>query len=529
MTEEQKPTIQVGKTPQGDLVASTPGSRRMSYLRSWGEVALALLGDPAYRYGTLTLANEVSATVKMQMLNDPIISLASAFICSKLVKAEYEIECRDEQIRRFFEAMYGALHYEFMLQASMAVLFGGVGLIKKFEFDVPEPMNWEDPPVWTGQSTPYICTGFRQTSPVGASPTFDEHTGEFTGFTYSQGKVDRVYALWLTIGRHRAFGQYTGHGRLQDAYADWWLQKFARDLYVVYLQKNIDPSIIVEHPEGESSGTPFSEIARNTGDDVRGGSTVSVPSEVYSVEDPVTGGDKMTTVKQWTIRLLEAKSNVMQFHAIDDHLDARKTLAMCIPPQAFFQVQQQMLGGPTTAQVLGELATDILVMDATEMDMHVNEYVFPTLLKWNFGPDAPPVRKKTVGLAEADRAEMFKVLEILLSKLGSDVARYIDAGGLVHKLGIPENENPQPSTPPAPDVPRPEEQQDENVEEPTESRPLPRRLFELDLDHVGGHEPTLVNITCPLCQFGQANRYEDHGGLCVCLGCGATYDPEVEL
>lgn len=474
--EKSTPTIQIGRTPQGEIVSQTPRAQRSSYLRAWGEVALAMLGDPAYRYGTLTLANEVSASVKMQMLSDPVITLASAFISSKLVKAEYKIECADEQIRRFFEAMYGAFHYEFMLQAAMAVLFGGVGLIKKLEFAVPEPMSPQAPPVWMSQATPYICTGFRQTSPVGSNPTFDEETGEFTGFQHSGGKVDRVYALWVTVGKERAFGKYGGHGRLQNAYTDWWLQKFGRDLYVVYLQKNIDPSIIVEHPEGESGGKSFSEIARDTGDDVRGGSTVSMPSEVYGVEDPATGGERLTAIKQWTIRLLEAKSNVMQFHAIDDHLDARKTLAMCIPPQAFFEVKQQMLGGPTTAQVLGDLAVDLLVMDAVEMDTHVNDYLFPAILAWNFGPDAPPVRKKTVGLSEADRAEMFKVLEILLQKMDSDAERHIDVGGLVHKLGMPENENPAPA-PPKPGEQPPEGPPEAGGEEP-EPAPLPRRLFD---------------------------------------------------
>ncbi len=42
------------------------------------------------------------------------------------------------------------------------------------------------------------------------------------------------------------------------------------------------------------------------------------------------------------------------------------------------------------------------------------------------------------------------------------------------------------------------------------------------------HSPDFAGLFCPLCgEFG-ADRYVDHGGLCVCQQCGKTFDPELE-
>jgi hypothetical protein len=46
-----------------------------------------------------------------------------------------------------------------------------------------------------------------------------------------------------------------------------------------------------------------------------------------------------------------------------------------------------------------------------------------------------------------------------------------------------------------------------------------------DTSHIG----ELSGLPCPLCSHAETTRYNDHGGLCVCKGCGMTFDPEVEI
>ena len=49
-----------------------------------------------------------------------------------------------------------------------------------------------------------------------------------------------------------------------------------------------------------------------------------------------------------------------------------------------------------------------------------------------------------------------------------------------------------------------------------------------DLATHASHAPIVVNRTCPLCGADTAYRYDGHGPLLVCAGCGKTYNPEVE-
>jgi len=454
MTEKTDvPTI--GKTPQKQIASETPKTAKPSVTATWGGM-LAMLGDPTNRYGRLVRSDRISMTTKLEMLSDPVVAITAAYVSSKLVKAEYEIRCKDPTIQRFFEAMYGAFHREFMLQASMAVLLGSCGLIKKLSFEVPKPIEESDAPAWTSSTTPYICTGFDQADPVGARPKFNKDGG-YEGFSYSGGDVDRVYSLWLTIGRHMAFGKYSGWGRLTNVYKMWWLGEFGYDQLAVHMQKFVDRAIIMDFPAGKTQGgLEHSDIAIAKGDDVRSGATVALPSTVYSVLDTMSGEEKLTAVRKWAVRLLDNAENIDAFIKLADHLDSRKAMSLLLPFQTYQAVKQSSLGGPTTADVLGKLATNMVLGEANELDMHVNEYLFPAILQWNYGPDAPRVVKRTTGLNEYDRGELFELLKILAATMDSTAPLQIDVEELAHRLDVPMSDAVMIGRPKA-EEPEPEE------------------------------------------------------------------------
>lgn len=521
---DKGPTVQAGKTPQGQVQVTTPSAILPQITGNWGQMVNLLGGTPGSRYGTLQFGSRISMSTKLKMLSDPVIAFAVAYISAKLVRAEYKIECADPEIQAFFEAMYSAWHREFMLQASLAVSLGCVGLIKKLDFERPRPIEPGGEEPWPHAVTPYICTGFDQVGPVGAYATFDQETREFTGFEYSGGKVDRIYALWLTIGRHLAFGKYSGWGRLNNSYKSWWLGEFDYDQLAVHIQKYVDRVMLVGFPSGkDDDGNEMQDVAIRIGDQARAGATVALPSGVYPVYDENLGSDKLTAIRKWTIGLLEGAENVSAFTGLADHTDSRKAMGMLVPYQTFQAVRQSSLGGPTTADVLGTLATALLIDDATEIDMHVNQYVFPDILHWNYGPDAPPVTKTTTGLHEADRKELFELLKLLMGNMNSDASSRVDAAGLIHDLGIPEQEA---DSVPAP-APEPDE---ESTDEEPETEQAGPQYFAVSPDaYVPGHNGELINRPCPLdgCLGEQAVQFADHGGLCICTTCQRTYDPEI--
>ena len=237
ITAQNKNPPKIGKTPEGQVASETPLTVMPSPISSWGS-AIYWLGDPGERYGQLLPSDRVSPGVKKRMITDEVLAMSLGYISSKLVKAEYEIQCSDPDQKAFFEAMYAAFHREFMLQAAMAVAFGSCGLIKKFEFEVPDPINEGDPEVWDDDTTPFIIVGFEQVDPVGAHPKYTEDH-RYDGFSYRSGDVDRVYSLWITIRRAWVLAiiwamavltQHTTPGGLVNLAAIKWLCIFSDSL-----------------------------------------------------------------------------------------------------------------------------------------------------------------------------------------------------------------------------------------------------------------------------------------------------------
>jgi hypothetical protein len=434
-----KDEIKIGKTPEGQTVAETPEVSAPGVERQFQGVYGKWLGDPDRRYGRLISSRSIPAHTKIEMLADPVVALCQGYVGSTLVRAKRIIECVDEKKRLFFEAMFQAWEQEFMLQASMAVALGSCGLIKKFAFQRPAPRDIGAAPVWTARADPLIITGFDQLYPVGSSPKFDNKNRHFEGMNTPDGPIDVYYSLWLTINKAWGFGSYQGWGRLRNVYRDWWMKQFGRDLYLVHLQKAIDRIALVGFPSGKTNaGKAHKDIAIETGDSARSGATVALPSSVYEQQDTMTGEKKLMAAAKWTLKFLEGSHAVAEFHTVDDHHDSKIALAYLVPPQMFMYVRQSSLGGPTTAEVLGDLAEHLLMLDAADIDAHINKYVFPPVARANFPPDSPPVRVRTIGLEPDARAGLLEIVTSLFNRAEVDALAYFDLSEGVRRLGLPQ-------------------------------------------------------------------------------------------
>ena len=443
MTE--KPDYQIARTPQRQVAATTPRTTApMKPWQRWGMYGY-WLGDTERRYGQLTLARNLPVARKLEMLRDPIVAMTQGFIGSTLVKATRVVECQDESKRRFFEAMFRGWEREFILQASLACALGSLGLVKRYEFSVPQPEAIDAGPVWTAAALPYTIVGFDQVFPVGSSPVFDKKRRHFEGMNTLDGKVDVFYSLWLSLGQHLAFGDYRGAGRLENAYKAWWVKQFGMDSYIVWIQKMINPTVKASYPPGKTKGESDSnrDIAEAVGNATRSGSTAAIPSTVYETIDETTGSVTLSSIRKWTVEWLETTGDISRFHELEDQCNQAMALGMLVPPQSFLNVKQTALGGPTTADVLLKLATELLLQDAADIDRHVNDYVFPAVERANFPADSPRVRVRTVGL-DPDNAEQLH--DILLALLKSPTATVkVDADTVMDRLHVPREEREEKS------------------------------------------------------------------------------------
>jgi len=199
--------------------------------------------------------------------------------------------------------------------------------------------------------------------------------------------------------------------------------------------------VMVEHPAGtdKDSGKKHSALALATGDAVRGGATVAVPSSVYETVDQMTGDTRLAAVKKWAVSFLEGGKSVHEFHEVEDQCDRKISLGMFLPYQAIFEVTGGDLGGPTSADKLTDLAEQVLLMEAADVDRHLNDYVFPQVSKANFPPSSPLVRVRTTGLAQDTRAQLMEIIKVVMGKMSTDtnVFNLLEA---LRTLDMPVNE-----------------------------------------------------------------------------------------
>lgn len=431
--------VKVGQTPQGQIVAEVPRISAPSMAHNLFGVWGYWLGNPTDRYGRLQPSNRVPLAIKLQMLKHPVIAMCTGFTGATLVNAKREIHCKSKRKQRFFEAMFAKWEREFILQANVGIALGSIGLIKRWKFEVPEPTEVDDRPVWNGAATPFVIVGFDQVQPLMGNPVFDPSGRHFEGIETQDGKIDVFYSLWLTFRKEWAFGSYMGAGRLDSAYKDWWQSEFGGDVYLVAMQKQGDRVALVGYPPGKdtNSGKDNQTIALETGDAVRSGATVAMPSLVYPNLDEAGMEAGMTSVRQWSLQFLEGATTVGQFHEIDDHHAQRMAIGLLVPPQAFMNVKQSALGGPTTADVLTKLAIELLMQDSQDIDRHLNEYVFPAISRANFPADSPPVYVRTVGLDAENEDQMMEVIKELLKADSSEVATMFDMRAAMERLEFP--------------------------------------------------------------------------------------------
>lgn len=394
------------------------------------------IDPPELLLGKKRAARYVSMDQKLEMWSDELISFLMSYLATLLVGGEYEIICRDPRQRKFFQALYEEIHQDLMLKAAPAMFFGYQGCVKRFHFRMPAPLSAEDTEIpWEGLSEPLILRDVLQIHPSRAS-VFRGDDGSFKGIAVDglSDPIPVLYSLWFTVGGWRAFGDDMGYGRAVTCFDPWYKKYFTMDQRTLYVQTGVAPPVVVYFPSGEQDdGTTNQSIAQIMATNVQAAASVAMPSDVYQ-----NGSEferQHTNIKQWDIQYLINTANPGPFNEIKADEDKRIAMGMLVPPQTVIESQQMGLGGPNTAEIMSELAERVLAADAYSFDNQINNHLFPFLVEANFGPDAPPVYKKTKGLNAITRAHLQTVFSQLLGV--PENATIIDARTIANRLNVP--------------------------------------------------------------------------------------------
>jgi hypothetical protein len=445
------------RTAGGTLVPQETDSARNGGMFDAFHSLRPFMSSPVDRLGKLVDPRYLTLDHMQMMMYDELVMFLMQYQTSQLVNAQYEITGADPEQVAFIKAWYDSVHLNLMLAAAPAVHFGWQGIIKRFAFQQPD---WPGGDVtWTQNVEPYVVREFQQVDQALGQPLYEEQ-GHFNGIGVIGGQeVPVMHALWITIGGHWVSGDPMGWGTFRSAYVPWWKKHFGDDQETLYMQRGVDPAVVVRHPSGAPKDGPltYSQIALGVGNSVRGGMTVALPSDTYPMIDDGGYTQKPSGARKWDMDYLINTGDVSNFMNLEDRQDRRICRAFLTPDQAILESKSMGLGGPNTAEVLGNIAEDCQMQNAAQIDDHFNKYVFPIILRANYGSKAKPVQKRTMRLSDRAKVHLKDAFAALLARADFK-PDFLDGPRIADQLGVPTKKDVQqvvsgPAKPdPAPSV-----------------------------------------------------------------------------
>jgi hypothetical protein len=395
-----------------------------------------------------------------QMQRDPMLSFGLMFVKVPLIRAPWYIKSSDAQRAAFVDNALRKIYGRLILAYSNSLAFGFSGIVKRFEYDIPdwtyidkdnpdgtESRVWENDNVKALIWKPFLALNPRYTVPHWNS------RGEFAGIDYNTISTSSVFSffnsnknsgraadipldwsLWATNEKDSVYGSLWGYPRLGYSFRYWWSYWYLFSLSDRAFERWADPPTIVYHPsdtgiDDEGNEVDYSTEGLNVAEKFRSGANISLPGSA------ITSGldDKASNMREWEINQIKSEVN---FNAMDSwfkYLDVQKLRSLMVPEQSLMEGQ----GGSSSrnvAEQFGDVFQESQVVVMQEIDDMINRYMIPQLLEANFGPGGPSCTKITTGFDPSDIETMRTIVGAFANK---DAEIPVDMRETLERLGVP--------------------------------------------------------------------------------------------
>jgi hypothetical protein len=368
---------------------------------------------------------------------DPQLRLALAAIKAPIVSLPWRAESAEPGLARFVEAALRPLWRSLVRSALNAVDFGfqvheKVWQVADLAVEGPRGAGGRSLRIYRDAVT---YRKLKDLDPASVVILTDE-TGDFAGFRQLATDVVVPAEKAFVVTCEREWGNLYGSGRLDAAYEPWY---WCRVMYAScnrYFERKGDPPIKGHAPaevrlDAEGNEVNSLDEANAVIQSLRAGGTAVFPDERDEHGNP-----------RWDFNFLLDDKRADMFLAYIQHLEVLKLRALLVPERVLTHE------GAAGSYALAEEHTDTFLRSEElliqELLDHVNRYLVPQLVFYNFGPDVPPVRITTPGLSRANQELMKElVLRLLAAEGGARVAQQpalaslLDAVKLLEELNLP--------------------------------------------------------------------------------------------
>jgi len=325
---------------------------------------------PSITGGLTWNPDTISVKTYLEMEDDAQIKAVYTLIKAPLQKVVWSIGCEDPDIARFVRIVIEPLWLSLLNNLSMALQFGHQAFEK----------------VWEEKNGQWQYSGFLDLYPDSVKYKKGIR-GEFDGLEQytTKGTVTIPKEKSFVFTNEKRWGNPYGRSKFRSAYMYWFIDKFTYDFENQYFERYANPLIWGQAPAGKSqTGTTETSqqsnisILFNLLKEAKNAGLIVTPSDV----------DALTHQKKWIVQFLEAQRRGADYRSRHEYLDLMKARAIFAPELVF----SAPYAGSSYA-LAREHATIFMSAEEAilqEVKNHVQKYIIPQLIKYNFGANAPP-------------------------------------------------------------------------------------------------------------------------------------------
>lgn len=352
--------------------------------------------DPSY----------LSWSTKKIMKRDPVISFGLNFNKAIIANQEWWIDCEDETISQALTENIRPCYGDLIERSLDAYEWGYMPFEKVWmKGPLQIKVKRENGTTWNKTFRDHILIKkFKDLNPELWAPMYDPSTDEYLGLwpTYvadQDSKNIPYYKTFIfTIGKE--FGNLSGYSRLNYAYPAFYAWRAIYMFANHYMERKADPYFVGHAPPGEAVDENGAKVKNlrymvdNMGR-MRSGQPLVLP-RVFN---------EISKKEEFAIDVLEAPERGEMFIDYLNYLDILKLRSLWIPEKALISGSGRT-GTFAESDVHTEIARSFLERDSKTFVKHVNVYILPQLIRYNFGVKAmreTPATLHVAGFRKTDK------------------------------------------------------------------------------------------------------------------------------
>lgn len=380
------------------------------------------------------------------MWREPALELALAYKFVPVINARRRWQCADREKAAFFKALFDPVMEKMILHMLTAFVCRYAGFSFRYKSGDPGMTGWGQPGV-----APIVFDDVTVLSPSTISVEYDQDADRFEGINQGTEFIPAIYCLWYTHAAYRVFGNLYGWSDIEPAARSWFTKYLAYALFDRHVEDRVIPPVEIGYPSRMPDGSTritdpdtaetmgLGDLARAIGEDIRSGEVVAMPTDRW--ESPSTG--EQTGDPLWHIKYHEIPDSIDSLERVFRVADAEMFRSVHVAPAILLRMGEGWQSGRSVDSLV-QVLYDATMSDVKEVDTNIN-VVAERLDDWNYPPDSPPCRMKTVGLSTKDQEALRNLAVVLANRPGGGgLDDVIDAARFWEELGVPIREEGYP-------------------------------------------------------------------------------------